>query len=102
MMDLGVVIRPTLQPEELLDQARAVEAAGVAELWLWEDCFLEGGLTTAALALAASERIRIGIGLLPVPFRNPAVLAMEAATLARLRITADASAPQEPVSSPEP
>ena len=25
-----------------------VESAGVAELWLWEDCFLEGGLTTAA------------------------------------------------------
>jgi alkanesulfonate monooxygenase SsuD/methylene tetrahydromethanopterin reductase-like flavin-dependent oxidoreductase (luciferase family) len=60
------------------------EAAGLAELWLWEDCFLEGGLTSAALALAWSERLRIGVGLLPVPLRNPALAAMEIATLARL------------------
>lgn len=60
------------------------EAAGVAELWLWEDCFLEGGLTTAAAALAWSTRLRVGIGLLPVPLRNPALAAMEIATLARM------------------
>ena len=62
------------------------EAAGVAELWLWEDCFLEGGLTTAAAALAWSERLVVGVGLLPVPLRNPALAAMEMeiATLARL------------------
>ena len=57
---------------------------GLAELWLWEDCFLEGGLTTAAVALAWSTRLRVGIGLLPVPLRNPALAAMEIATLARL------------------
>jgi len=60
------------------------EAAGLAELWLWEDCFLEGGLTAAALALAWSERLRVGVGLLPVPLRNPALAAMEIATLARV------------------
>jgi alkanesulfonate monooxygenase SsuD/methylene tetrahydromethanopterin reductase-like flavin-dependent oxidoreductase (luciferase family) len=60
------------------------EAAGLAELWLWEDCFLEGGLTTAALALAWSEQLRVGVGLLPVPLRNPALAAMEIATLARV------------------
>ena len=54
------------------------------EPWLWEDCFWEGGLTTATAALAWSERLRIGIGLLPVALRNPAVVAMEIATLARL------------------
>jgi alkanesulfonate monooxygenase SsuD/methylene tetrahydromethanopterin reductase-like flavin-dependent oxidoreductase (luciferase family) len=80
----GVVFRPQQPPEALRAAVLAAEQAGVEELWLWEDCFLEGGLTTAAAALAWSERIRVGIGLLPVPFRNPAVLAMEVATLARL------------------
>ena len=80
----GVVFRPQSPPERLREVVEAADAAGVGELWLWEDCFLEGGLTTAAAALAWSERLRIGIGLLPVALRNPAVVAMEIATLARL------------------
>ncbi len=83
-MTTGVVFRPQCPPEELRAAVEAAEAAGVDELWLWEDCFLEGGLTAAAAALAWSERLGIGIGLLPVPFRNPALAAMELATLARL------------------
>src|ERR1700754_3016989 len=80
----GVVFRPEEPPERLRAVVSAVEAAGVAELWLWEDCFLEGGLTAAAAALAWSERLRVGIGLLPVPLRNPALAAMEIATVERL------------------
>jgi alkanesulfonate monooxygenase SsuD/methylene tetrahydromethanopterin reductase-like flavin-dependent oxidoreductase (luciferase family) len=83
-MTTGVVFRPQSPPEQLRSAVEAAEAAGVEELWLWEDCFLEGGLTTAAAALAWSDRITVGIGLLPVPFRNPALAAMELATLARL------------------
>lgn len=83
-MSVGVVFRPQQPPEELAGVVRAADAAGVPELWLWEDCFLEGGLTAAAAALAWSERLRVGVGLLPVPLRNPALLAMEIATLARL------------------
>ena len=82
-MTTGVVFRPQLPPEQLRAAVEAAEAAGIDELWLWEDCFLEGGLTTAAAALAWSSRITVGIGLLPVPFRNPALAAMELATLAR-------------------
>ena len=62
----------------------AADQAGIDELWLWEDCFLEGGLTSAAAALAWSTRLRVGVGLLPVPLRNPALVAMELATIARL------------------
>ena len=80
----GVVFRPQSPPEQLREAVEATEAAGVAELWLWEDCFLQGGVTAATAALAWSERLRIGIGLLPVALRNPALLAMEIATLARL------------------
>ena len=81
---MGVVFRPQSPPEALRGVVEAADAAGVDELWLWEDCFLEGGLTTSAAALAWSERVHVGIGLLPVPLRNPAVTAMEIATLARM------------------
>ncbi len=49
-----------------------------------EIVFLEGGLTSATAALAWSSSLRIGLGLMPVPLRNPALAAMEVATLARL------------------
>ncbi|MEU0336946.1 LLM class flavin-dependent oxidoreductase [Streptomyces sp. NPDC006193] len=84
MTSLGVVFRPQLPPERLRAVARAADDAGLEELWLWEDCFLEGGVSTAAAALAWTRRLRVGVGLLPVPLRNVAVTAMEAASLERM------------------
>ncbi|WP_406332594.1 LLM class flavin-dependent oxidoreductase [Streptomyces sp. NBC_00203] len=84
MTALGVVFRPQLPPERLRALARAAEDSGLEELWLWEDCFLEGGISAAAAALAWTERLKVGVGLLPVPLRNVAITAMEAATLHRL------------------
>jgi len=81
---LGVVFLPQNPPERLRAIVRAADEAGLDELWLWEDCFLESGIATAAAALAWSERLRIGVGLLPVPLRNVAITAMEVATLDRL------------------
>lgn len=81
---MAVTFRPQLPPERLHDVVTAADAAGIDELWLWEDCFLEGGIATASAALARSSRVRIGLGLLPVPLRNPALAAMELATLERL------------------
>ncbi|MCX5601860.1 LLM class flavin-dependent oxidoreductase [Streptomyces phaeochromogenes] len=84
MTALGAVFRPQLPPERLRAMVRTAEGAGLEELWLWEDCFLEGGISAAGAALAWSERLRVGVGLLPVPLRNVAVTAMETATLHRL------------------
>ena len=81
---LGAVFPAHAPVEELPGFARAVEAAGLEQLWLIEDCFLAGGLTAAATALAVTERLRVGIGLLPAPLRNPALAAMEIGTIARL------------------
>jgi alkanesulfonate monooxygenase SsuD/methylene tetrahydromethanopterin reductase-like flavin-dependent oxidoreductase (luciferase family) len=64
--------------------AEAADRAGVDELWLWEDCFWESGVAAAAAALAWTGRLRVGIGLLPVPLRNVSLTAMELATLSRL------------------
>lgn len=84
MTGLGAVFRPQLPPERLRSVARLADETGLEELWLWEDCFREGGISTAAAALAWTERVRVGIGLLPVPLRNVAVTAMEAAALHRM------------------
>ncbi|MFC8079251.1 LLM class flavin-dependent oxidoreductase [Streptomyces sp. NPDC057307] len=84
MTVLGAVFRPQLPPERLRDIARTADEAGLEELWLWEDCFLESGIASASAAMAWTERLRVGVGLLPVPLRNVALTAMEAATLHRL------------------
>jgi alkanesulfonate monooxygenase SsuD/methylene tetrahydromethanopterin reductase-like flavin-dependent oxidoreductase (luciferase family) len=81
---LGVVFRPQLPPERLRAVAGAADRAGLEELWLWEDCFREGGIATGAAALAWTSRVRVGIGLLPAPLRNVALTAMEMASLYRL------------------
>ncbi|MFI6869445.1 LLM class flavin-dependent oxidoreductase [Nocardia sp. NPDC050406] len=84
MTILGAVFRPETPPERLREVVRVADDSGLEELWLWEDCFLEGGVSAAALALAWSERVRIGVGVFPVPLRNVALTAMEVATLERL------------------
>jgi len=80
---LGFAFTPVMPPERVRPVARAVEAAGLDELWVWEDCFTESGIATAALALGATERVKVAIGLLPAPLRNVALTAMELATLDR-------------------
>ena len=81
---LGFVVRPEHPPEDLPSLARRVEAGGFDELWLWEDCFFAGGIAAAATALAATSRIRVGLGIMPAPPRNPAFAAMEIAALERM------------------
>jgi alkanesulfonate monooxygenase SsuD/methylene tetrahydromethanopterin reductase-like flavin-dependent oxidoreductase (luciferase family) len=80
---LGVVYPAQGPPEDLTAFAVGVEKLGLGQLWLVEDCFLSSGMILAASALAVTSRIRVGVGLLPVPLRNPALAAMEIATLAR-------------------
>jgi alkanesulfonate monooxygenase SsuD/methylene tetrahydromethanopterin reductase-like flavin-dependent oxidoreductase (luciferase family) len=84
MTGLGVIFRPELAPERLIDIARIADDTGIEQLWLWEDCFYAGGLTSAATALAVTSRIEVGVGVLPVPMRNVAIAAMEVAGLSRL------------------
>lgn len=81
---LGVAFVPTLAPERLPAIARAVEESGLDDLWVWEDCFKESGIASAAVALSVTSRIRVGIGLLPAPLRAVSLTAMEIATLDRI------------------
>ncbi|GGT05116.1 N5,N10-methylene tetrahydromethanopterin reductase [Streptomyces griseoviridis] len=71
-------------PEELPAFARRAEALGADDLWVVEDLRWNGGVSAAAVALGATKRLRVGIGIAPAPLRSPALLAMELATLARV------------------
>lgn len=68
----------------VVDHARTAEAFGYDEFWLIEDCFFTSGPTLAAAALTATDRINVGIGIMPAVARNAAITAMEIATLAEL------------------
>jgi alkanesulfonate monooxygenase SsuD/methylene tetrahydromethanopterin reductase-like flavin-dependent oxidoreductase (luciferase family) len=81
---VGAMFRPSSPPEELRRYAREVEAFGYDELWIVEDCFFNGGVSAAAVALAETDHLTVGLGILPAVLRNPALTAMELATLARL------------------
>lgn len=84
MTKLGAIFLPDLPPERLRAVARTADESGLDELWLWEDCFKQGGVAAVAAALAWTDRVRIGVGVFPVPLRNVALTAMEIATLDRL------------------
>src|SRR4051794_9275226 len=83
-MQLGLAYVPTFPPERLRDVARVAERAGLDELWVWEDCFKQSAIASAAAALAWTDTITVGIGLMPAPLRNVALCAMELATLERM------------------
>lgn len=46
-MRLAAIFPPSQAPERLLPAAAAAEDSGLAELWVWEDCFSESGIATA-------------------------------------------------------
>jgi alkanesulfonate monooxygenase SsuD/methylene tetrahydromethanopterin reductase-like flavin-dependent oxidoreductase (luciferase family) len=84
MTSLGMIFQPSFAPERLRDAARRAEEAGIEELWVFEDCFKESGIASMVAALAATDRLRMGVGILPMPLRNVAITAMELATIERL------------------
>jgi alkanesulfonate monooxygenase SsuD/methylene tetrahydromethanopterin reductase-like flavin-dependent oxidoreductase (luciferase family) len=84
MTILAATCLPQVPPERLREVAHAADEAGLAELWLWEDCFWGGAMSLASALLAWTDRLAVGIGVLPVPLRNVALTAMETAALERM------------------
>jgi 5,10-methylenetetrahydromethanopterin reductase len=69
--------------EEIVSLVGDIERQGLDEIWVCEDLGRNGGIAQAALALAATERCKVGVGILPAAVRNVAYLAMEIASLCR-------------------
>lgn len=76
------MVHREVPPADVRAFAGEIERLGFDELWVVEDCFWTSGIANAALALGATERIAVGIGILPAVLRNRALAAMELATLA--------------------
>ena len=79
----GLVLGSSMAPEELTISAIRAEELGFQELWLSEDYFFTGGISGASSALAATTELEVGLGIVSVMTRHPALLAMELATIAR-------------------
>jgi alkanesulfonate monooxygenase SsuD/methylene tetrahydromethanopterin reductase-like flavin-dependent oxidoreductase (luciferase family) len=81
---VGLVLGSQNAPEDIAALALLGESSGFDELWIAEDYFFTGGIACAAAALAATERIPVGLGVVSAMVRHPAVLAMECSSLARM------------------
>lgn len=81
---LGLCFDRRSDPRSIPALARELEDHGFDDLWVVEDCFYTTGTTLAAAALASTQSLNVGLGLLPAVVRHPALTAMEFATLARL------------------
>jgi 5,10-methylenetetrahydromethanopterin reductase len=81
---VGLVVASGAAPEEVPRFAAAAEELGFGELWMPEDYFFVGGMSSAVAALGATTKIPVGLGVVSAMARHPAVLAMEIATIERL------------------
>lgn len=81
---VGIMLPRDLPAGRVAEFARSAEQLGFDELWIVEDCFFRGGIAQAAVALAVTERIHVGVGILPAAARNAAFAALEISTLAEL------------------
>jgi 5,10-methylenetetrahydromethanopterin reductase len=84
MVNVGLCFDRSLPAPFVVEVAEALDAAHVDQLWLIEDCFYTAAVSLAATALARTTSLSVGLGILPAVARNPAVTAMELATLANL------------------
>jgi alkanesulfonate monooxygenase SsuD/methylene tetrahydromethanopterin reductase-like flavin-dependent oxidoreductase (luciferase family) len=79
---LGILLHGSTPVQAIARLAQRIEALGFESVWFGEDYFLAGGFTSAAIALQATKRLHVGLGVVATVVRHPAVLAMEAGTLA--------------------
>jgi 5,10-methylenetetrahydromethanopterin reductase len=81
MADLGVSLDGRAPLAEIEAQARAAEYGGATTLWVACHLFLRDPVTTAALALAATTRIKVALMAMSPYSTHPVYIAMAAASL---------------------
>jgi F420-dependent oxidoreductase-like protein len=80
-MRIGLQFNPpgNLSLESILDHFVQAEAEGFSSIWLGQ-VFDHDVLTLLALAGTRTERIELGVSVVPLPTRHPTVLAQQALT----------------------
>ena len=84
MTALGMCFPRTYPAALVTDVARRLDQGGADELWIIEDCFFTAGPSLVSAALTSTERLTVGLGIVPAVARTAAVTAMEFATLEAL------------------
>ena len=82
--EIGTCFPRTYPAALVQDVARGLESGGADRLWVIEDCFYTAGVSLSAAALSVTDSLRVGLGIVPAVARNPAITAMEFATLCGL------------------
>jgi len=78
---LGLALSNEVPIVETVALARQAEQLGLSEVWLPESGHGRGVFSVASAVAAATQRIKIGIGIVNPFWRHPSVIAMEAAAL---------------------
>lgn len=78
---LGLALSNESPVVETVALACRAEQLGLSEVWLPESGHGRGVFTVAASVAAATQRIKLGIGVVNPFWRHPSVIAMEAAAL---------------------
>ncbi|MEU8226423.1 LLM class flavin-dependent oxidoreductase [Kribbella sp. NPDC048915] len=81
MTAIGMCFPRTYPAALVTDVARRLDRGGADELWIIEDCFFTAGPSLVSAALTSTERLTVGLGIVPAVARTAAVTAMEFATL---------------------
>jgi len=81
MAEIGISIDGRAPLAEIDAQAQAAEAGGASTLWIACHLFLRDPVTTAALALAATKKIKVALMAMSPYSTHPVYIAMAAASL---------------------
>lgn len=85
MSHLGIVLYHGIESgAELREYGRIAEDNGLDSLWVTERYFHEETFSMLGFLAAATQRIKLGVGVVNPYTRNPALLAMASATLDRI------------------
>jgi 5,10-methylenetetrahydromethanopterin reductase len=81
MAELGIAIDGRAPIADIAAQAKAAEEGGASTLWIACHLYLRDPITTAALALGATQRIKIALMAMSPYSTHPVFIAMAAASL---------------------
>jgi alkanesulfonate monooxygenase SsuD/methylene tetrahydromethanopterin reductase-like flavin-dependent oxidoreductase (luciferase family) len=80
----GAALATTRPSDEIVKMAQHSEKLGFDSFWLAEVYHWRSSIPIAAAIATSTRRVKIGLGIVPVHTRHPALAAMEAVTLDEL------------------
>jgi 5,10-methylenetetrahydromethanopterin reductase len=78
---VGLLIGSHIAPHQIGPTARLAEEQGFGEVWITEDLWFTSGIVGAGAALAATDRIPVGLGIVSAVTRHVSIQALDFATL---------------------